>query len=202
MTIIASAVAVTLPGARPETTAVAATPMVYVAPRHIPHVPRPRQLGSQWGQPGSIERIVRDVPTVVSPAFPSTDLLETIAERIPWPDYLRDRVGRAEHSGDSVFGAASVDRVVAPASGNGQPEYPAMLRQAAAEGEVHVRFVVDTVGRVEPTSIEIVRATHPLFGAAVQRWLSRNRYLPAEVSGRPVRQVVEQRIEFTLRQRD
>jgi TonB family protein len=86
-------------------------------------------------------------------------------------------------------------------SGNGQPEYPAMLRQVAAEGDVHVRFVVDTAGRVEPTSIEILRASHPLFGAAVQRWLSRNRYVPAEVSGSRVRQLVEQRIAFTLEPR-
>lgn len=97
-----------------------------------------------------------------------------------------------------VFDARAVDRAVLPMATNRSPEYPSMLRSAGIRGEVLVRFVVDTTGRVEPSSVEIHQASHDLFADAVHRWLPRTRYVPAEVAGRPVRQLVEQRVEFTL----
>ena len=99
----------------------------------------------------------------------------------------------------AVFHAHDVDRAAMPHAGNSQPEYPALLRTAGVGGEVLVRFVVDTTGRVEPASIAIVDATHSLFADAVRRWLRRTRYAPAEAAGIRVRQLVEQRIDFTLR---
>jgi len=53
--------------------------------------------------------------------------------------------------------------------------------------------------RVEPASVEILRALHDLFAEAVRRWLTRTRYSPAQASGVEVRQLVEQRVEFDLR---
>ena len=73
-----------------------------------------------------------------------------------------------------------------------------MLRSASIEGEVLVRFVVDNQGRVEAASIRILETTHSAFADAVRRWLLRSRYAPAEVAGRPVRQLVEQRVSFAL----
>ena len=70
---------------------------------------------------------------------------------------------------------------------------------SAVEGEVLARFVVDTAGGVEAKSIEILQASHGLFGDAVTEWLRQTRYAPALVSGRPVRQLVQQSIGFTLR---
>jgi hypothetical protein len=62
-----------------------------------------------------------------------------------------------------------------------------------------VRFVVDSTGSVEPGSVAIITSTHSLFGEAVRRWLLRTRYVPADVAGHAVRQLVEQRVYFTLR---
>ena len=92
----------------------------------------------------------------------------------------------------------SVDRAVRPSPANGAPVYPASLRSSGVIGDVLVRFVVAENGRVEEGSIDVVETTHPLFADAVRRWLLRNRYAPAELSGQPVRQLVEQRVEFTL----
>lgn len=94
--------------------------------------------------------------------------------------------------------AATVDRIVAPLPGNSAPAYPSRLSNAGVEGEVFARFVVDTTGRIEAPTIEIQQASHALFGEAVRRWLTHNRYSPALAGGRPVRQLVQQRIEFTL----
>lgn len=65
--------------------------------------------------------------------------------------------------------------------------------------KVVVRFVVDSAGRTEPGTIQIVRETHSLFGESVRHWLAGMRYQPAELGGTRVRQLVEQRVEFTLR---
>lgn len=98
-----------------------------------------------------------------------------------------------------VYQAALVERAVEPHRGNGQPAYPARLRSASIEGDVLVQFVVDTSGRVELQSIEILRATHELFAESVRRWLAGTRYRAADIRGRPVRQLVQQQIGFTLR---
>jgi TonB family protein len=98
-----------------------------------------------------------------------------------------------------VYTGQLVDRTVVPRSDNGHPAYPSPLRLSGIDGDVLVRFVVDSVGRVEPASITIIQTTHALFGDAVRQWLRRTRYTPAELLGRPVRQLVEQRIAFTLR---
>jgi TonB family protein len=78
------------------------------------------------------------------------------------------------------------------------PRYPDLLRRSSTEGSVLVRFVVDSAGRVERGSVTVLEATHPLFAAAVRDALLRARFRAAEVAGRPVAQLVEQRFEFRL----
>lgn len=45
-------------------------------------------------------------------------------------------------------------------------QYPQSLRQFGIEGSAIVQFVVDTNGRVDPTSVTLVSSTHALFGSA------------------------------------
>lgn len=101
--------------------------------------------------------------------------------------------------GDVIHTTATVERIASPLAGNGHPEYPRTLQRSNVEGEVLAQFVVDSAGRVEPGSITIVRATHPLFADAVRHWLPRTRYAPAEIAARRVRQLVQQEIGFALR---
>lgn len=70
------------------------------------------------------------------------------------------------------------------------PRYPESLRQAGVEGKVLARFIVDTLGRVEPGSIVLLESSHALFAEAVRDALVRQRYAPAESGGRRVRQLV------------
>lgn len=78
------------------------------------------------------------------------------------------------------------------------PAYPAPLRDDRPDGLVVVRFVIDTLGRVESPSLKVIEATHPLFADAVKASLNRLRFLPAEFSGKRVRVSMEQRFEFHL----
>jgi protein TonB len=102
-------------------------------------------------------------------------------------------------AGNGPHTPATVERVAVPLPGNGSPNYPGALRTAGVEGSVVVTFVVGPDGRAEPHSITIVSATHPLFAEAVRQWLTRTRYMPAEIGGRRVRQLVQQEVAFALR---
>lgn len=92
----------------------------------------------------------------------------------------------------------AVEKVVVPRRGNPAPRYPEMLRRAGVEGSVTARFVVDTLGMVEPASVQIVQASHALFEQAVREAIRRMRFVPAELQGRRVRQLVEQGYGFTI----
>ena len=79
-----------------------------------------------------------------------------------------------------------------------RPRYPEMLRAAGVSGRVLVRFVIDTVGRVDPSSLVILQSTHDLFSRAVRDVMPAMRLIPAEVSGRRVPMLAEMSFEFAL----
>lgn len=79
-----------------------------------------------------------------------------------------------------------------------RPRYPALLQQAGVEGHVEVRFVVDTLGRVEAASVTVLGSSHPAFEPPVLAALGTARYRPARVRGAAVRQLVLQRFGFRL----
>ena len=69
---------------------------------------------------------------------------------------------------------------------------------AVAEGTVMAQFIVDSTGRVEPGSFKVLKSDHDLFTAAVKSALPNMRFLPAEVGGRHVKQLVQQPFQFAL----
>lgn len=111
-------------------------------------------------------------------------------------------VGSPQGTGDSgaPLSALAVDREVVVLRG-AVPRYPSLLANAGVEGTIVLQFVVDTLGRVEPASVEVVRADQRLFVESVRDALSRTRFVPAEAAGRKVRQLVEQSFTFALSSR-
>jgi periplasmic protein TonB len=107
------------------------------------------------------------------------------------------RGGLGSGASGRAYSEAQVDRAVqvtrAPT-----PRYPDALKSVSITGEVMMQYIVDARGRVEPGSIKVLSATHPLFGEAVRRALVDARYRPAEVNGQPVRQLVQQPFIFKL----
>lgn len=79
-----------------------------------------------------------------------------------------------------------------------KPRYPESLRSAGVDGQVLIRFVVDTAGRIEPSSVQVLSATHPLFVQAVRAALVGFRFRPAEVAGRRVEATAEMPFEFSI----
>jgi periplasmic protein TonB len=104
----------------------------------------------------------------------------------------------AQLGGDAPFLDVAVEKVAAALPGSAAPMYPDRLRTAGIEGEAMTQFIVDTLGRVEPGSFRVVRATHDAFGDAVRQALPRMRFAPAEARGGRVRMLVQQTFAFTL----
>jgi protein TonB len=69
---------------------------------------------------------------------------------------------------------------------------------AGVEGQVIAVFVVDEDGRAEEGSVRFVRSDNRLFEDAVKLALRRMRFIPAQVGGKKVRQLVQMPFVFTL----
>jgi protein TonB len=76
--------------------------------------------------------------------------------------------------------------------------FPEILRAAGMQGFVIVGFVVDTAGRAEPQSINIVASTNAGFEASAKAVVRKSRYRPGRMRGRPVRSLATMRVEFNL----
>lgn len=91
-----------------------------------------------------------------------------------------------------------VEKQVTPASGNPVPRYPDMLRSANIEGEVIAQFVVGQDGKAEMGTFKVLKSSHDQFTEAVKNVLPRMRFLPAEVGGQKVKQLVQMPFVFGL----
>jgi periplasmic protein TonB len=100
--------------------------------------------------------------------------------------------------GDQPYFDFQVEKPVAMAPGSAGPTYPDMLRSAGIEGTVLAQFVVDTSGRAEMSTFKALKSDNALFETAVKNALQRMRFLPAEVGGRKVKQLVQQPFQFSL----
>ena len=106
--------------------------------------------------------------------------------------------GKAVVQSDQPYFEFQVEKPVVPAPGSTSPRYPDMLRQAGVEGEVLAQFVVDTTGRAESGSLKILKSSHDLFIQSVKNALPQMKFIPAEVGGRKVKQLVQQPFTFSI----
>ena len=101
-------------------------------------------------------------------------------------------------SGGSPFRADQVEKQVGVVPGSAPPRYPEVLRSSGVEGKVIAQFVVDERGHAEEESLRFVRSDNQLFEDAVRLALVRMRFIPAEIGGVKVRQLVQMPFVFTL----
>jgi TonB family protein len=99
---------------------------------------------------------------------------------------------------DTVFSVLQVDEMVQRYESSAAPIYPRELIAIGAEGMVQARYVVDTVGQVDTTTIRVVYSDDPRFTASVRTALGQMRFRPAKRGGKTVRQLVEQKFRFKI----
>jgi protein TonB len=106
--------------------------------------------------------------------------------------------GNGDRASRAPLRADQVEKQVAVVPGAAPPRYPEVLRSAGVEGQVTAIFVVDELGRAEDGSIRFARSDNQLFEDAVRAALRKMRFIPAEIGGRKVRQLVQMPFVFTL----
>jgi TonB family protein len=99
---------------------------------------------------------------------------------------------------DSVFTVVDVDSAVTTDPTSAVPEYPDDLRTLGIEGFVRVRYIVDSTGLADPSSLEILRSSRLEFAMAVKKALPNMHFVPARMGPRHVRQLVEQDFNFRI----
>lgn len=100
---------------------------------------------------------------------------------------------------DTVFSVLEVDEMVERYDGSAAPAYPPDLLAMGTEGSVRTQYVVDTTGRVDTSTIDVMTSDDERFTASVRAALGAMLFRPAKRSGRPVRQLVEQQFHFRIR---
>ena len=192
--VIGGAVYVTL-SARPADPAVRmdTTVVLLVPAERQPALPPPAQLAEPlWG----FQTVT--VPTQLPTSVPKIDL----HERFDPKDYSGIGVegGRAKGvvpSGNEVYSEALVEERPALLSAPPAP-YPDLLKRAGIHGRVLLRAIVDTTGRVEPSSIEIATSPNPGFDGPAREWILRALFRPARVHGRAVRVHITQPLDYSV----
>ncbi len=101
--------------------------------------------------------------------------------------------------GAHTYFAYQVDKPVTQRPGGPSPVYPESLRAAKTDGQVIAAFVVDTTGTADMTTLHILKSTHALFTSAVRDALPTMKFVPAQLHGVKVRQLVQQPFVFTLK---
>jgi protein TonB len=166
---------------------------------------RPRQV-SPASVPSSPLVMSLRVPDIVPIGIPPIDFSATPTH----PDFSQRRIAtagvlcesdcatpaRSDSSGRVLWTAN--DLTMRLANDPVPPRYPESLRRAGVEGDVVAKFVVDTTGRVDMATVEIVRSPHDAFTAAVRETLARLRFHPSTVGERKVKALAVMPFRFTL----
>ncbi len=137
--------------------------------------------------------------------------------KIPEIDLSKSVTNEADFSGKGVKGGVAsgvvggtaivteqtyyefqVEKQASAAPGNPQPRYPEVLKSSGVEGEVLAQFTVLENGRADMETFKIIRTSNDLFSASVRNVLPSMRFLPAEIGGRKVKQLVQLPFEFKI----
>jgi hypothetical protein len=99
---------------------------------------------------------------------------------------------------DTAFSVLEVDEMVERYPSSAAPIYPRELIAIGVEGMVQAIYVVDSMGRVDTTTIRVVHSDDPRFTASVRTALGEMLFRPAKRGGKTVRQLVEQKFRFKI----
>ena len=158
----------------------------------------------ETGQPPLNVRPLTFVPPRINLAVPSVDITGLTTKP---GDFNSNSITVADAThgegpgtgiANAPFLADQVERQASVAPGNAPPRYPEVLRSLGVEGRVIAQFIVDEHGRAEEGSLGFLQSDNQLFQEAVRAAVGRMRFIPAQVGGRNVRQLVQMPFVFTL----
>jgi protein TonB len=158
--------------------------------------------------------------TPVAPRAPVIDPPTVICDKLPRidpsgsespPESLFTSGRSLSDSGEGASGSAieagepwlesQVEKPALPRDGNPSPTYPSTLERSRVEGTVLSQFVVDTLGRADMRTFQLLASTNELFSASLRAALPRWRFYPAEAGGHKVKQIVQLPLKFVAPRR-
>ena len=171
-------------------------------PKDEPPPPPPPDVVAAPPPPKGFQ--VLTAPVEIPDVIPDIDLSKKVTDEADFSGkgvaggVAKGKEGGAVVQSDQPYFEFQVEKPVVPAPGSISPRYPDMLRQAGVEGEVLAQFVVDTTGRAESGSLKILKSSHDMFVQSVKNALPQMKFIPAEVGGRKVKQLVQQPFTFSI----
>lgn len=103
-----------------------------------------------------------------------------------------------EVKGEEVMTVLEVDSAATRVDDGAAPPYPPAMLAKKLEGSVAVQYIVDTTGRADTTSFQVLDATHQDFAESVRRTLPHMRFRAAKMNETKVRQLVQQLFSFRI----
>lgn len=114
-------------------------------------------------------------------------------------DEIPDQIASpADDPYENAFSIVEVEEQAERDPSSAAPAYPRDLMARGVEGYAAMRFVVDSLGAVDMSSVRVLDFTHPEFVAAVRTAMPGMRFSPARLGDRPVRQLAEQLFRFEI----
>jgi len=172
-------------------------------PKEEPPPPPPPEAVAAPPPPKGFQ--VLTAPVEIPDIIPKIDLSKKLTDEA---DFSGKGVAGGRATGDPNVKSAPISdnqtyfefQVEKQAAVNGaiRPTYPSVLQSQGVEGKVSAQFVVDTTGRAEMNSWKVLETSNELFSSAAKDAIRNARFLPAEVGGRKVRQLVQQTIGFAI----
>jgi protein TonB len=178
------------------------TPKDQPPPKEEPPPPPPPDVVVAPPPPKGFQ--VLTAPVEIPDVIPDIDLSKKVTDEADFSGkgvaggVAKGKEGGAVVQSDQPYFEFQVEKPVVPAPGSVAPRYPDMLRQAGVEGEVLAQFVVDTTGKAEAGSLKILKSSHDMFVQSVKNALPNMKFIPAEVGGRKVKQLVQQPFTFSI----
>lgn len=100
--------------------------------------------------------------------------------------------------GDNAMSTVEVDSIAIFDATSAAPEYPHAMVLRRVEGAAILRFVIDTTGLIDMSTVRVMSATHSAFARAVIDAMPKMKFRPASMAGHPVRLLVEQMFSFKI----
>jgi protein TonB len=133
--------------------------------------------------------------------------IDPVTSRLPLFDPSRQREirwvvpGKGRGAGPGDGGPFLAESVEQPPAVIWSPPvaYPPMLRQAGIAGTVVIEVVVDSSGRADRRTLEVISASHAGFVPAARDVVLGTRYRAARDRGRPVPVLVRYPVVFEIR---
>jgi TonB family protein len=110
------------------------------------------------------------------------------------PDLIAQQQKMAESMG--AFALLDVDSAAVRDPRSAAPTYPKDMEARGIEGDVKARFVIDSTGLIDPSTIKVLESTNESFARAVRAAMPGMRFRPAMVGTKAVRQLAEQEFAF------